>query len=258
MPMLVIRAEQMKVFERAALERFEDEMVVHSKEFTPRLCEVIGDEQLRVALRQAMERADTYGFTYRGPIRLYIELMFLCGSDFDTDPQYPAIGDVLNASGDQMARAEQMHEGVVDYHGKVSGENNINVRRSLAFLSGFARKPIMFSSNDFVAEMLQEMTRAFPQKVAYIGEEALTKLIHEGRAEARKYGFTTTRAEAMIVVLMFAFGHGCTDDPLYPWISRTLKDERIIDPAARAERLEKKAVTWLDHVLARPREGEYT
>ena len=60
----------------------------------------------------------------------------------------------------------------------------------------------------------------------------------------------------MVVVLMFAFGHGCTDDPLYPWISRTLKNERIVDPAARAGRLEKKAVTWLEHVLARPQKGE--
>ncbi len=58
--MLIIRKEQMKAFENDALRRFEDEMVVHSKEFTPRLCKVIGDEQLRVALRQAMERADTY------------------------------------------------------------------------------------------------------------------------------------------------------------------------------------------------------
>jgi hypothetical protein len=57
---------------------------------------------------------------------------------------------------------------------------------------------------------------------------------------------------------MFAFGHGCTHDPLYPWIARTLKDERIKDPAARAERLEKKAITWLDHVLARPPKGVQT
>ena len=106
--------------------------------------------------------------------------------------------------------------------------------------------------------MLQEMTRAFPQKAAYVGEEGLLALIQEGRTEARKYGFSTVRGEAMMVVLMFAFGHGCTDDPLYPWISRTLKDERIKDPAARAKRLEKKAVTWLDHVLDRPREGVRT
>ncbi|MCK5229016.1 MAG: hypothetical protein KAR13_02045, partial [Desulfobulbaceae bacterium] len=34
------------------IKMFEDDMMAHSKKFSPRLCEVIGDEQLRVALRQ--------------------------------------------------------------------------------------------------------------------------------------------------------------------------------------------------------------
>jgi len=51
---LVIRAEQMTA---AARRQFEEEMVVHSKSFSPRLCEVIRDEQLRVALRSAINRA---------------------------------------------------------------------------------------------------------------------------------------------------------------------------------------------------------
>ena len=95
--MLQIREEQMAVFEQAALRRFEDEMVVHSKIFSPRLCEVLGEEQLRVALRRAMARAGGYGFSYRGPIRLFIEFMFLFGSAFDTDPQYPWAGKILQA-----------------------------------------------------------------------------------------------------------------------------------------------------------------
>ena len=72
--------------------------------------------------------------------------------------------------------------------------------------------------------MLQEMTRIFPQKVAYIGEEGLTALIHEGVAEARRHGFPRSAGKLCWWCLMFAFGHGCTDDPLYPWISRTLRD----------------------------------
>jgi hypothetical protein len=248
--MLQIREEQMVVFEQAALRRFEDEMVVHSKEFSPELCEIIGDEQLRVALRQAMARAARYGFTYRGPIRLFIEMMFLCGSAFDTDPQYPAWGKVLRSSDDQMHRAEQIREGFLDYLEGVSGPGAENVRKALRDLLIFARRPLTLSRNDFVAGILQEMAGIFPQKVAYVGEEALTALIHEGVAEARKYGLATVRAEAMVVVLMFAFGHGCTYDPLYPWISRTLRDARIIDSAARAARLEKKALTWLEHVVA--------
>lgn len=54
---------------------------------------------------------------------------------------------------------------------------------------------------------------------------------------------------------MFAFGHGCFDDPLYPWIARTLEDDAITDSAARAKRLETKALTWLDHVLGYFDEG---
>jgi hypothetical protein len=253
--MFVIRRQQMEAFNQATRAAFEDEMAAHSQEFSPRLCQVIGEEQLRVALRRSMDRATTYGFTLRGPVRLYIELMFLCGSGFDTDPQYPAMGQVLRASGDQMQRAEQIYEGVLDYRQRVPGPDNTNVRKSLEYLSDFARRPVAFSPDDFQSVTLREITSAFPQKAAYVGEGALINLIREGRAEARKYGLDTPRAEALVVVLMFAFGHGCTDDPLYPWISRTLKDERIVGPQARAKRLEKKALTWLDHVLARPQEG---
>ena len=205
-----------------------------------------------------MVRAHNYGFTYRGPIRLYIELMFLCGSSFDTDPQYPEIGQTLTASSDQMQRSEQIREGVIAYRKRVSGEDNVNVRKSLEYLSKFAQEPILISSSDFVAETLAELTRAFPQKAAYLGEDSLTKLIDEGRVVARNHGFSTVPSEVLIVVLMFAFGHGCTDDPLYPWISRPLNDARIVSPEARAKRLRKKALTWLRHVLARPKLGGQT
>jgi hypothetical protein len=253
-----IRTEQMQAFEEAARRQFDEEMVAHSKGFAPSLCEVISDEQLRVALRSAMTRADSYGFTYRGPIRLFIEMMFLRGSDFDTDPQYPAMEEILRTEGDQMERAEQIHQEYLNYLDKVSGPGAANVRKALNDLLIFARNPGTYSSNDLVARMLQEMNRIFPQKTAYVGETNLKILIDEALVEARMYDFLDVRSQALIVILKFAFGHGCTDDPLYPWISRTLKDERIIDPAARAARLEKKAITWLEHVVARNERGSHT
>jgi len=249
--MLLIRAEQMKTFEQAAMLRFENEMVEYSKDISPRLCEVIGDERLRLALRSAITRAMAYGFTNRGPIRLFIEMMFFCGSVFDTDPQYATVGEILRSPSDQMYRAEQIHEGYLDYLDKVSGPGTVNVHKALRNLAYFVQTPIRFSINNFVPGMLQEMNNLFPKKTAYVGAERLTALIHEGQTEAQQYGFLSIRAQVLIVVLMFAFGHGCTNDLLYPWISRTLKDERIIDSEARAARLEKKAVTWLEHVNAR-------
>lgn len=258
--MLTIRPAQMKVFKADALRKFEDEMVEHVKAspIRARLCKTIGDEQLRMALRQAMERAATYGFTFRGPIRLCIELMFLFGSGVATDPQYAAIGRILNAPGDQMERAEQIHQWVLDYQEKVYGPEAANVRKALEALLLMAQRPVTFSEENFVRGMFQEMKQIFPQKAAYVGDEALTVLIGRARVEAWKHRFPTIRGEVLMASLKFGFGHECTDDPLYPWISRTLADEMITDPAARAERLEKKAVTWLEHVLARPRDGVQT
>lgn len=253
--MLTIRSQQITTFEQAALRKFEDEMVVHSRDFSPKLCEVLGEEQLRVALRQAMARADGYGFTYRGPIRLFIEMMFLFGSKFDTDPQYPWAAKILLSDEHQMQRAEQLFEKIIYYQEKVSGPGGENTRRALRDLLAWTKNPITFSSSNFEAGMRQEMSHVFPEKAAFIADEGLTTLINEGMTEGMKYQFSPVRGEALIVTLLFAFGHGCTDDPLYPWIAQTLKDERIIDPAARAARLEKKAVTWLEHVLAAPRAG---
>lgn len=256
--MLVIRAEQMEVFDQDAWRRFENEMVEHGKAFSPRLCKVIGKDQLRIATRSAMERAKGYGFTCRGPIRLFIELMFLFGSAFDTDPQYEAIVEDLRGSGDQMQRAQKIHERHSEYLDKVSGPGAANVRRALKDLLILAQTPMAFSPDGLVEGLIRETTRIFPQKIAYVGEERLTTLIHEGIAEARRYDFSTIRQNTLLVVLMFAFGHGCTNDPLYPWIARTLQDDKIVGPLARAERLEKRAVTWLKHVLDGLREGSQT
>ena len=103
--------------------------------------------------------------------------------------------------------------------------------------------------------MLAALSLIFPEKAAYVGDANLAELIGEARAEAATYDFQSVRAQVLLVALKYAFGHGCTDDPLYPWISQTLTDERISDPAARARRLETKAMTWLDHVVARQQNG---
>jgi hypothetical protein len=253
---LLIRADQMKAFELTARQRFEDEMFAHGKHFSPRLSEVIGDEQLRLAIRSAIARAEAYAFTYRGPIRLFIELMFLCGSGFDTDPQYPAVGKLLRATADdQMVRAQRIHEGHNDYLDRVSGPGAVNVHRALRGVLAFARAPLAVPADDLRAGLLREMHRIFPEKAVYVGDEGLRALIDESVAEARRYRFDGARPVALLVVLKFAFGHGCTDDPLYPWIAKTLRDEKIVSPEARAARLEKKALTWLEHVIARNERG---
>ena len=253
--MLVIRTEQMEVFRQAALASFEIEMVAHSQEFSPKLSKVIGEDQLRLAVRGAITRAGNYGFSNRGPIRLFIEMMFLFGSAFDSDPQYPWAGYILQDSAPQMQRAERLYEKVIDYQDKVSGPDGVNTREALRHLMYLAQQPLIFTAKDFIPSMLREMANVFPQKAAYVGEEALAALIRESCAVAKWARFPTSRSYALMAMLMFVIGHGCADDPFYPWIADTMKDENISEPSIRAARLEKQILAWLDQALATTPEG---
>lgn len=249
--MLSIREEQMEVFRQFALENFETEMVEHSQEFAPRLCKVLGEKQLRIAIRHAITKAESYGFTNIGPVRLYIDLMFMYGSSFDTDPQYKGLGEILNASGEQMERAEQLYEYILDYEDKVTGAKNINLIAAFKNLSSLARENITLTSGNFEGELLQHMEKVFPEKVAYVGKESLGLLIYEGRVEAQRFDFPKLRGEALIVMMMFVFGYGCTRSPLCPWVLQTLTDRKAQNSEIRASQLGKVMLRWLDFVLGR-------
>lgn len=250
--MLVIRAEQMESFKKAALLSFEDQMVRHLAEFSPPLYKTVGEEQMRKVVQLGISQAAKYGFTYRGPVRLYLELMLLFGSYFDSDPQYPWAKEILSNKEveSQMQRAELLYQRTMDYREKVAGPEDAYTLEALKKIAVFARNPISMPADNFLPAIQREIALIYPQKAAYVGEAGLEKLIRKGMGGAQRQQFATVRGMTLVVVLMLAFGHGCGADPLYPWIARTLQDEAIINSEARADRLEKKALTWLEHVLA--------
>jgi hypothetical protein len=100
--------------------------------------------------------------------------------------------------------------------------------------------------------MIYAMGHAYPRKAAYVGEAGLQGLIRRAGAEAGRFGLTSFREAALLAGLMFTLGHRCADDPLYPWIDKTLRAG--VNAAARAERLEKEARAWLDAMSGRKRE----
>lgn len=258
--MLRISQAQLDALGAPLLRAFEAEMVAHAEAFSPQLAAVLGDEQLRVAVRAAIRRAGRHGFTYRGPIRLFVELSFLFGSGFDADLQYPWLREALGRPDPetQMERAEALHRRVDEALEAIHGSEREHTRAALQRLRAFADSGPALDDPDLPGAILAEMARIHPQKHDHVGAPALRALIGTGLAAAREHGFVAPREMALPPILMFAFGQECTADPLYPWIERTLADERIVGAPARARRLERKALTWLDHVLADRSPGPLT
>jgi hypothetical protein len=109
----------MLAFEEDQNRRFEDEMVRHIGSFSPKTWEQLGEQGVRGTIAKGIERARDYGFTKRGPMRFYLEMMFMFGPDFDTDPEHPWAREILVEKGwDQMRRADRLHEVAMEQRGE--------------------------------------------------------------------------------------------------------------------------------------------
>src|SRR3954451_2548178 len=106
--MITLRADQMAAMRKPITQAFEVEMAKHLRDFSPEHSAGIGEENLALVIHTGLDRAFACGFTTRGPARFYLELMFLFGGSFETDPQMPPLIKGLLHSGstaDQMIRA---------------------------------------------------------------------------------------------------------------------------------------------------------
>lgn len=253
--MFVMRPELLEAFRQATLDVFVSDMVQHCRTFAPRHCEELNEQELRGFIRRSVDRAGGYGLTNRGPIRLYLELQFLLGSSFDTDPQYPWAAKILRAPHDEMERAGWLFQKAIDFQEEVAGPDGASKQAALESLSIVLSRPLATPSRDFVPAVLREMDKTFPRKVRYVGQAGLSDLLNRARQAAGELGLSTTRGEVLVSLLMFFFGHGLTRDPLFPWVARAVHDVTSHHPDARAERLAEEARGWIHRLVASPAEG---
>jgi hypothetical protein len=250
--MLTIRQGQVDAFRQHHLQKFEDEMVEHLKKFSARHWKVMGEPDGRLVIRLGIEQAGKYGFTNRGPVRFYIELMFMFGSYFDTDPQYPWAAAVLTSADevDQSIRADRLYAAMNEYVAHVvEPERDSAMAAARKLLDPGFEKLLPRGSNleDGILQVLREMWFA---KCEYLGEPVLRRVIQYGLELAQKYGFTTQKGQVLMVTLAFAVGHGFTRDLLNGWILRRLDTPRWTDPNKQADELYSKSRIYLHHILA--------
>jgi hypothetical protein len=250
--MLLIRNAQWNAFRAAAQSAFVEEMTTHLTGFAPEVCRTLGRERLRAAVEGGVTRAGGYGFTYRGPIRLFLESMFILGSGFDDDPQYPWARETLRREDfpNQMFKAGRLEHLLRKYLTTVNGSKNELSRRALLELEAFAERPdLAFYAASLRWDILTTFGKIFPSKLHYIGRAAAEALIEHAEALSFEvFGVVEPRSTAVMAILGFSFGAHFAHDPLLPWIGATLTDARIENAAKRAARLERRAVIWLKAV----------
>lgn len=255
---MLIRAAQIKVFEDAAFDEFVAELCRHCKEYSPDLINTLSDEQLDEAVRKGIDRAKIYGFTNRGPIRFFIEMMIAFGSGFDSDPQYPWAAETLakHEDAEQMALSDELFQAAIPAFGKVFGEDALHSNNALKAMLDRLKSGIEFKRENFKQDMLRLLKEIHPIKSKEVGDDNLMKLIRDGIARGNdRYGFKNARSMALMVLMKFALGHNFDTDPFHPWISSTMKREVKESPDELAQELERRALPWFEAVLKKAEEN---
>jgi hypothetical protein len=255
--MWTMRQEQTEAFRQYHLKKFEDEMVEHLKKVQAEHWKVIGEPDGRRVIRLGIEQARKYGFTRRGPVRFYIELMFLFGSYFDTDPQYPWASKALaNPEGlDETVVADRIFAAMNGYVAKIVDPEREHLRKAVNGLMQTQIEDVLKAGVNLEEMMLQILRSVCPIRCDYSGEGVLRRLIRHGFELATRYDLATDKGKVLMATLTFAVGHGFYKDPLNPWIVRRLENKRWPDPNKRVDDLSSKSLLYLKHILARRSES---
>ena len=255
--MLTIRKEQMHVLSAAMRPSLVDPLAAHLRDYFPGQCEMLGDAQLRKTVELGLENAAGYGLLSEREVFLYLSVMFMLGSFFDTDPQLPWAGPILNRSTfpDGFTKVQKLYDAAMDYLDQTVGEDEEEHLKVLLRLKRLdPDHATERARSDFPAGMIGLFREIHPWKSEMLGAEGLKKLIAAGSESALRHGINGDRGRMVYLLHMFIIGSGFDKDPQFPWAEAILTDPAIPDETERVNRLYQAAMNHLNRSL-KPSEG---
>jgi hypothetical protein len=246
-----IRSSQMDILDAHSMKKYKTKLCRHLRQYDPLLCEAAGAEALEEAVDLGVQRAHECSFTLNGPIRSYLEIMFVLGSDFDRDPQYFWLRPWLQPQEryPEMERARYLQFHVIRFINDFQGSDNINIIHALNQAQDITREQLIEISRNYPEKAVNWLESMHPLKCRFIGKDALRSLMNLAIKETARAELQGPESVALVLGLMFTFGSGILHDPMYPWVNRILASPAEEGPQTREEKLQRRGKVYLRKIL---------
>lgn len=247
--MLTISQDQIESLKRAASERFLSRTLRHIETHFSTHWRIIGEAQLRVVIRLAVERAGRHRLTTERDVCLYLNLMLLLGSAFDADMQLPWAGKILSdaAVPNPQGRLERVYDAALEYLDRVVGKRDEHWERALKRVAMHVNdKTAVPRAANFADDAISMLESIYPHKFAAAGEEVIRTFIAAAARAAGEYGAASWKHVMLYLVLAYMLGSGFDRDPQFPWAGEILRDASSPDPVIRLERLRTEGLSMLN------------
>jgi hypothetical protein len=247
--MLTISKDQIESLNRATSERFVFRTLRHIETHFSTHWRIIGEAQLRVVIRLAVERAGRHRLTTERDVCLYLNLMLLLGSAFDADMQLPWATKILSdaAVPNPQGRLERVYDAALEYLDRVAGKRDEHWDRALKRVSTHVNdKTGMPSAANFDDDAISLLESIYPHKFAAAGEKVISTFIAAAAQAAREHGAASRDHVMIYVSLAYMLGSGFDRDPQFPWADEILRNPTVPDPVIRFERLRTEGLSMLN------------
>jgi hypothetical protein len=112
--MLVIRTQQLRIFELRKSSEFEQRLIQHCRRFFPRAAAALGPRLLG-AVRESLDEASRYGFKDERDLCKYINIVFTFGRQFDRSPLIPWAAEVLSSALPGPAKMQRLYAAALQH-----------------------------------------------------------------------------------------------------------------------------------------------
>jgi hypothetical protein len=103
---LTIRRAQLEILARRNDAGAEDRALRHLRNCIPEVCASLSEDELRGIVQWGRKRSLSYGVDREVDFFRYLNLMFMFGFQFDTDPRYPWAARTLAAEKHSRAKID--------------------------------------------------------------------------------------------------------------------------------------------------------
>ncbi|WP_275360824.1 hypothetical protein [Xenorhabdus bovienii] len=234
--------DQWNMLKKHSFNAYIDELVAHCNESYPYLEIKLGKDELRKALKDAVEKAKNDGFDQRGAVQFYIDMLILFGTEFQTDPQYTWIKTNLDNHSHlgQLEKTSLLYHEVTRYFNEVHGEQDKHLKTSILKFQNINIERLNVQWNTYESNVDALLKSLYPQKHQYIKQNDIKKLIQFGVEKSDQYGIKNSNCSAFLTLIMFLLGHKFDQDVFLSHLNMRLFKQYYSDIDSLIIEMEKK------------------